>query len=43
MKVRVDIDIGWGMLGLEEVGNPKPLQNLVDKAVVVLNTQCVCN
>ena len=26
------------MLGLEEVENPKPLQDLVDKAVAVLNT-----
>jgi hypothetical protein len=38
MKVRKDIDIGWGMLGLEEAENPKPLQDLVDKAVAVLNT-----
>ena len=38
MKVREDIDTGWGMLGLEEAENPKPLQDLVDKAVAVLNT-----
>jgi hypothetical protein len=38
MKVKKDIDTGWGMLGLEEAENPKPLQDLVDKAVAVLNT-----
>ena len=38
MKVMEDIDTGWGMLGLEEAENPKRLQDLVDKAVVVLNT-----
>jgi hypothetical protein len=37
MKVREDIDTDWGMLGLEEVENPKPLQDLVDKVVTVLN------
>ena len=38
MKVREDIDTGWGMLGLEEAENPKPLQDLVDKAIAVLNS-----
>jgi hypothetical protein len=37
MKVKEDIDTGWEMLGLEEVENPKPLQDLVDKVVAVLN------
>ncbi len=39
MKVREDIHTGLGMLGLEEVENPKPLQELVNKAVVVLNSR----
>ena len=38
MKVREDIDTGRGMLRLEEAENPKSLQDLVDKAVAVLNT-----
>jgi hypothetical protein len=38
MKVREDIDTRWGMLGLEEAKNLKPLQDLVDKVFAVLNT-----
>ena len=38
MKDREDIDTGWKMLRLEEAENFKPLQDLVDKAIAILNT-----
>ena len=38
MKIREDIDTGWGMLELEEQSEVgKPLEQLVDKVVAIVN------